>query len=137
MLEGRHIWVEVDHLGSEDGEVACDGLLHLHGHIHHRLLVVVKDEVIWRVCLISVRVDSLGLHVWQPPSDHRVVTCPVGTLHHANGVRERLLNLVVELVGWPEVQVAVEDGGDYLDHSRWRTLLRDATNLGKGIKEQG
>ena len=64
------------------------------------------------------------------------VTCPVCTLHHANASREHLLDLVVELMSWPEVQVPVEDSRDQFNYDRWAILLCKSVDFDENVIEQ-
>ena len=54
--------------------------------------------------------DGTGLDVCPPTLDLRQVTRPIGTLNHADCIGKYFLDLVIELVGWPEVHIPVEDG---------------------------
>ena len=59
------------------------------------------------------------LNIIAPAFKQRQVVSPVGALDWANTFSEDVLNLILELLSWPKVQIAVKNNRNYLANY-WR-----------------
>ena len=96
----------------------------LNSDIHHIILLalfeVVKGQLIWSICGLDSTPDGIILDIFAPSFNLSKVRSPIRTMDHANATRADLFDLVVQLVGRPEVKVPVEDGRDELNDSLGR-----------------